>query len=153
MLTQVTRFIRENEFSIHIEVEEATPEQSLIIAIIARAIHDAQGLGRVDSYNANWVKSDAEAWLRKRTKPMEPWSYVWCCDQLGISPEWIDSMSLRLSSHPLYPQICPVLDLYVQPPLPPLYRLGDGLRGAVLVLVSSARPLPADTARQECLRG
>ena len=73
MLSRVTRNITLDKLDSSGDCDPATPEQSLIVAIIARAVHDSQGLGQVDSYNAGWIRSDAEAWLRNRTRPAEPW--------------------------------------------------------------------------------
>lgn len=64
-----------------------TPEEELITAIIDRAIRDAMGGAKAgSSFPPYHIAREAKAWLRSQS--VEPWTYHWCRERIGLSEEF-----------------------------------------------------------------
>ncbi len=79
-----------------------TPEKTLISAMILRALADAQedfnpcsvAINRVSPAMKLVIKSSAITWLNSPSD--DPFSYLWCCDVLGVDAKRILSMTGNL---------------------------------------------------------
>lgn len=75
------------------EVSPVAPEIGLIIAVIQRAIYDyceshgsaVSGIKVYQQSLRETLKGDAERWLF--ADDWEPFSFNWCCEAIGISPD------------------------------------------------------------------
>lgn len=62
------------------------PEHELIFAIIQRALNDLVGE----------AVRDANLWLRSESQ--EPWSFLWCCEQIDLQPEIVAQVAKKITS-------------------------------------------------------
>lgn len=84
------------------QYDSLAPEKNLISAMILRALADAQedfnpcavAINRVSPAMKLVIKGSALSWLNSPSD--EPFSYLWCCDVLGVDAKRILSMTGNL---------------------------------------------------------
>lgn len=69
--------------------DERTPERDLVAAVIAQAFRDLHCKVRRPGHYFSAVAHSrmAEAWIDSAAK--DPWSFIWCCDQVELDPDII----------------------------------------------------------------
>lgn len=73
---------------------ELTPEESMLVGILERACKDFHGESLLlttsdPTYKRTlrtYIILQATRWFKSKSK--KPWSFLYVCDQLNISPKW-----------------------------------------------------------------
>ena len=92
--------------------EEYCPEQYLIAEIIIRAIYDIILVQKIKGQEAIRLRIRARGWIFAPRRPIEPpFSFNWCCDQIGVSPSFLRK-TVREILHKTNSNIIPCLSKF-----------------------------------------
>lgn len=74
-----------------------SPEHCLLLAVLERAVLDANGVNLKGIADANTVKLKARFWLSYRsTVPHEPFSFEWICEMLDLNAKKLRQKLLKV---------------------------------------------------------